>query len=214
MLGGRYKGMLDLAVITTPDSRLDNFYCEGLAFTLRETGFDGMYIDDTSLGRKGFQRAHRIFEAAGKPLLADMHSWNHWDPTAGSTPSAYCYLQNFPYYHRLWYGEGFNANAARRTTCWWKCPGIPFGLMSEMLDGPNPWRGMLFGMTTRLGWSGDPRPLWKFWDEFGMQGTAPVGWWNPACPVKTDNPNVLATVYKKSGKSLIALASWAPARRR
>ena len=106
VLGGRYKGLLDLAVITTPDSRLDNFYCEGLAFTLRETGFDGMYIDDTSLGRKGFQRAHRIFEAAGKPLLADMHSWNHWNPTAGSTPSAYCYLQNFPYYHRIWYGEG------------------------------------------------------------------------------------------------------------
>lgn len=83
VLRGRYQGLLDLAVITTPDSRLDNFYCEGLAFTLRETGIDGVYIDDTSLGRKGFQRAHRIFESAGKPLLADMHSWNHWNATAG-----------------------------------------------------------------------------------------------------------------------------------
>jgi hypothetical protein len=42
-----------------------------------------------------------------------------------------------------------------------------------------------------------------------MQGAALYGWWNPACPVKTDNPNVLATIYTKSGKSLIALASWA-----
>ena len=209
VLGGRYKGLLDLAVITTPDSRLDNFYCEGLAFTLRETGFDGIYVDDTSLGRKGFQRAHRIFEAAGKPLLADMHSWNHWDATAGSTPSAYCYLQNFPYYHRIWYGEGFSANHNSADYMLVEMSGIPFGLMSEMLDDPNPWRGMVFGMTTRLGWSGNPRPLWKFWDEFRMQGIALSGWWNPSCPVKTGNPNVLATVYEKSGKSLIALASWA-----
>jgi len=210
VLGGRYKGMLDLAVITTPDSRLDNFYCEGLAFTLRETGFDGVYVDDTALGRKAFQRAHRIFEAAGKPLLADMHSWSHWNPTAGKTPSAYCYMQNFPYYHRIWYGEGFNYNTPPD---YWlvEISGIPLGLMGEMLQGGgNKWRGMLFGMTQRLGWSGDPRPLWKLWDEFGMQGTSMSGWWDPACPVKTDNPQVLATVYRKAGKSLIALASWAP----
>ena len=127
-LGGRYQGMLDLAVITTPDSRLDNFYLEGLAYTRRETGIDGLYVDTIPrLDRKAFQRAHRIFEAAGKPLLIDMHSWNHWNPTAGNTPSAYLFMQNYPYYHRLWHGEGFNMNAGfRRTTCWSKRQsGIP-----------------------------------------------------------------------------------------
>ena len=209
VIGGRYSNLLDLAVITAPDSRLDNLYCEGLAFTLRETGFDGMYIDDTGLGRKAFQRAHRIFEAAGKPLLADMHSWSHMQTLAGNTPSAYCYMQNFPYYHRIWFGEGFSYDTPPD---YWlvELSGIPFGLMGEMLQGGgNKWRGMLFGMTPRLGWSGDPRPLWKFWDEFGMLGTAMTGWWDPACPVRTDNPGVLSTVYTKPGKTLIALASWA-----
>lgn len=210
VLGGRYQNMLDLAVITTPDSRLDNFYLEGLAFTLRETGFDGLYIDDTSLGRKSFQRAHRIFEAAGKPLLADMHSWSHWDPTAGRTPSAYCYMQNFPYYHRLWFGEGFDYNT--HPDYWLvEMSGIPFGLMSEMLqDGGNKWRGMVFGMTSRLGWSGDPRPEWKCWDDFGMNGSRMSGWWDANCPVKTDTSGVFATVYQRDGRALIALASWAP----
>jgi hypothetical protein len=210
VIGGRYHDLLDLAVITTPDSRLDNFYCEGLAFTLRETSFDGIYVDDTALGRKSFQRAHRIFEASGKPLLADMHSWSHWNPTAGSTPSAYCYLQNFPYYHRLWFGEGFNYNTAPD---YWlvEISGIPFGLMGEMLEGGgNKWRGMLFGMTQRLGWSGDPRPQWTFWDDFGMAGTTLQGWWNPSCPVKTDNPDVLVSIYHKNGKTLLAVASWYP----
>jgi len=33
--------------------------------------------------------------------------------------------------------------------------GIPFSLMGEMLqDGGTPWRGMVYGMTNRLPWSG------------------------------------------------------------
>jgi hypothetical protein len=208
VLGGQYKGLLDLAVITTPDSRLDNFYLEGLAFTLRGTDLDGVYVDDTALDRKAFQRAHRIFEATGKPLLADMHSWNHnRQSSAGNTPSAYVFMQNYPYYHRLWHGESFNMNEPVDTLLI-EQSGIPFGLMSEMLDHSNPWHGMVFGETTRLGWSGDPRPLWKFWDEFGMAGTEMIGFWDPACPVKSGNDKIPVTVYRKAGKALVAIGSW------
>ena len=38
-----------------------------------------------------------------------------------------------------------------------------------------------------------------------------VGYWEPNCPVRTDNPQVLATAYVKKGKTLISIASWAPA---
>ena len=55
-------------------------------------------------------------------------------------------------------------------------------VMSEMLDDPNPWRGMVFVMTTRLGWSGNPRPIWKFWDEFGMRGDCAVRLVEPGLP--------------------------------
>ena len=207
VIGGRYNKMLDLAVITTPDSRLDNFYCAGLAFTLLETDFDGLYIDDAALGRKGFQRAHRIFEAAGKPLLVDMHSWNHNNGHAGNTPSAYVFMQNFPYYHRLWYGEGHNCNIPPDQMLVQQS-GIPFGLMSEMLDHPNPWHGMVFGETARLGWSGDPRSMWKFWDEFDMAGTEMIGFWDAACPVKSGREDIPVTVYRKPGRTLVAIGSW------
>jgi hypothetical protein len=88
--------------------------------------------------------------------------------------------------------------------------------MGEMLqhDG-NPWRGMLFGMTNRLGWSpgSDPRGLWTLWDSFGIEQADMVGWWVHGTPVKTDRDDVLATSYvRKGNKTLIALASWAPAK--
>ena len=206
-LGGPYQGMLDLAVITTPDSRLDNFYLEGLAYTVTRAGIDGLYIDDTSMGRKTTQRARRILDAHNPNSQIDAHSWSHFNWDAGMTPSAYCYMQNFPYYNRLWYGESFHYDA--KPDLWLvEMSGLPFGLMSEMLGTGQAWRGMVFGEVARLGWGGEPRPLWKAMDEFGMAGSEMTGFWDTACPVKTGNAEVLASVYRKPGKVLIALATW------
>lgn len=36
-----------------------------------------------------------------------------------------------------------------------------------------------------------------------------IGYWVDNNPVKTDNKEVLATVYKKDHKVMVALASWA-----
>ncbi len=37
-----------------------------------------------------------------------------------------------------------------------------------------------------------------------------LGWWEKDCPVRTGREDVLATAYVKPGKTLVALASWAP----
>jgi hypothetical protein len=42
-----------------------------------------------------------------------------------------------------------------------------------------------------------------------MAGSQMIGYWAPDCPVRTNSASVLATVYRKPNKSLVALASWA-----
>lgn len=37
-----------------------------------------------------------------------------------------------------------------------------------------------------------------------------IGYWDSACPVKTDHADVLATVYKREDRCLVSIASWAP----
>ncbi len=205
-----YKQKLDLAVITTPDSRWNNFYLEGLDYLVKKAGIDGLYIDDTALDRKSMQRARRILDADGNTgRRVSMHSWNHFNGLAKWSNSAIAFMELFPYYDGLWYGEGFNANASPEYMLI-EMSGIPYGLMSEMLDHPNPWHGMVFGMRTRWPWSGDPRNIWKLEDLFGIADSEFIGWWDPACPVKTDNPQVKASVFRKQGKTMVALASWAP----
>ncbi len=206
----QYQQKLDLAVITTPDSRWNNFYLEGLDYLVRKAGIDGLYIDDTALDRKSMQRARRILDADGNTgRRVNMHSWNHYNGLAKWSNSSIAFMELYPYYDGLWHGEGFNANASPEYMLV-EMSGIPYGLMSEMLDHPNPWHGMVFGMRARWPWSGDPRAIWQLEDQFGIADAEYIGWWDPACPVQTGNPQVKASVYRKQGRTLIALASWLP----
>ena len=202
----------DYAVITTPDTRWNNFYLSGLRYLCDRADIDGLYIDDTALDHRSMQRARRILDARPGRLV-DLHSWNHNDRKAHLADSAGVYLEIMPYLDRLWLGEGFNADKV--TPDYWlvEMSGVPYGLMADMLqNGGNPWLGMVFGETGRLGWGKtDPRPMWKAWDDFGMSGTDMVGWWDPACPVHADPPDVRATVYRKPDRAMIAIGNFGTA---
>jgi len=178
----------------------------------KNVGIDGIYLDDVAFDRITMKRIKRVLTKDGHPGIIDLHSANQFNKNDGFNNSANLYMEHFPYLNRLWFGEYFNYEENKPDFFLTEVSGIPFGLMGEMLqDGGNPWRGMIYGMTNRYPWTeaADPRPIWKFWDEFGMKDTEMIGYWSDNCPVKTNNKNVLATVYKKNGAALISIASWA-----
>jgi hypothetical protein len=200
----------DAAIINSGMSRWHNYYLEGLNWLVKNVGIDGLYIDDVAFDRTTMKRVRKILDRGRSGALIDLHSANQYNPRDGFASSANLYLEHFPFLNRLWFGEYFDYNSAPD---YWlvEISGIPFGLMGEMLqDGGNAWRGMVYGMTNRLPWSGqDPARLWKVWDEFGIGEARMIGYWSPDCPVKTDSKDVLATVYIKEGAALVAMASWA-----
>ncbi len=210
-IGGWYVPRIrDAAVVNTGISRWHNFYVEGLDWLVENIGIDGLYIDDVAFDRSIMVRVRKALTRGRPAPLIDLHSANQYNPRDGFASSANLYLEHFPFIDRLWFGEYFDYDSS---PAYWlvEMSGIPFGLMGEMLEGGgNPWRGMLFGMTNRLPWSGDPRELWKFWDTYEIQRTRMIGWWVPGSPVRTGRPDVLATVYQGEGRSIVAVASWAP----
>ncbi len=201
--------LTDAAIVNSGVSRWHNFYVEGLQWLTQHVGIDGLYIDDVAFDRLTMKRVRKVLDRNRPGALIDLHSANQYNVRDGFASSANLYLEHFPYLNRLWFGEYFDYNAAPD---YWltEVSGLPFGLMSEMLEGGGqPWRGMVFGMTGRLPWAGDPRPLWKAWDEFGIADSRMIGWWVPANPVKTGRDDVLATAYVRDGRTLVALATWA-----
>ena len=202
----------DAAIINSGMSRWHNYYVEGMNWLVQHVGVDGIYLDDVAFDRVTMKRVKRVLTADGHPGIIDLHSANQYDANDGFNNSANLYMEHFPYLNRLWFGEYFDYEKNPPDFFLTEVSGIPFGLMGEMLQGGgNPWRGMVYGMTSRMPWSdnADPRPIWKVWDDFGMQGTTMIGYWSPACPVKTESNAIPATVYQKPGSLLVALASWA-----
>ncbi len=202
----------DAAIINSGLSRWHNYYVEGMNWLVNNVGIDGIYLDDVAFDRVTMKRIKRVLTQKGHPGIIDLHSANQYNKSDGFNNSANLYLEHFPYLNRLWFGEYFDYEKNDPNFFLVEVSGIPYGLMGEMLQGGgNPWRGMIYGMTNRMPWSdnADPRPIWKVWDEFGIKDSRMIGYWVSHNPVKTDNSDVLATVYAKDKKAMIAIASWA-----
>lgn len=204
----------DAAIINSGMSRWHNYYVEGMNWLTQQVGIDGIYLDDVAFDRVTMKRIKRVLTTGGHPGIIDLHSANQYNNRDGFINSAMLYMEHFPYLNRLWFGEYFDYENNSADFFLTEVSGIPFGLMGEMLEkGGNPWRGMVYGMTNRMPWSddADPRPLWKLWDNFGMAQSTMIGYWVKNSPVKTSDSFVKATVFKKQGKVLISIASWASA---
>jgi tetratricopeptide (TPR) repeat protein len=198
----------DAAIVNSGVSRWHNFYIEGLNWLVKNEKIDGLYLDDVAFDRLTMKRVRKVLDRGNDGALIDLHSANQYNKNDGFSSSANLYLEHFPFINRLWFGEYFDYNS--KPDYWLvEISGIPFGLMGEMLqDGGNPWRGLTMGMTARLPWSGDPSPIWKLWDSFGVQSSTLNGWWSGADPVRTSDAEVLATTWSKPHSAMIALGSW------
>lgn len=205
---GEFKGEIDLSVITTPDSRLNNFYIAGLEWMIQKMKIDGIYIDDSALDRFTLQRARKIIDNNRPNGRIDLHSWNHFNDWAGYTNCLNLYMDLLPYIDLVWIGEGRDYN--RMSDHWLiEVSGIPFGIPGQMLHGDNPWRGMVYGITNRGGYSHlSPEYLWQFFDEHNIENKEMIGYWDSHCPVKCNNTMLRASVFKGKDEIIISVANW------
>lgn len=202
-------GETDFALgITQVPNRQWNYYVEGVDWLARHCDIHGLYLDGIGCNRVIMQRVKNVLSKSNPDAILMNHGGNNYDWLDRRLSTANYCMEHFPYMDLLWYGEGYDYN---RPPDYWlvEISGMPFGVGSSMLEyntGGNQWRGMLYGMT---GAGNKATPgIWKLWDEFGIADAEMIGYWSDNCPVRTDNPHILATVYKKKGQSLVAIASW------
>jgi len=208
-----WNGETDAAIATTGLSRWHNHYLEGLDWLMKETGINGLYLDGIGYDDHIMARVAKVMLANNPDYRIKFHGGNGYDWLDAKVNTLGVTMAHLPYITELWFGEFYDYN---RSPDFWltEISGIPFGLYGEMLNyqnGGNPYRGMVYGMSGRLG--GSCTAIYRLWDEFGIADAKPLGYWDSRCPVTTDNPNVRASAYVKEGKSLVAIADWDPASR-
>lgn len=195
----------DASIVVNGFSRWINYYLEGLRWMLENYAIDGIYLDDVAYDRPVLKRMRKIMEKYRPGSLIDLHSHEQY-----SMGPANQYMGFFPYIDRLWFGEGFDYGKMMPDEWLITFSGIPFGLMSDMIDHVNPYLGMIYGATGRHGYEEkySPAPVWSLWKSFGIEDAEMKGYWTGDCPVKTSHPNVKATVFLKPGEALISIGNF------
>lgn len=202
---GKYKNDHDISFIVRPDTRLDNYYIEGLNWLVDNIRIKGIYIDDTSLDRTTLERAKKVLQKNNG--LIDMHMWNHEEVRAGDVSCMNLYTEIVPFLDSVWLGEGFFYKKYSPEYVLAEVCGIPYGVTGQMLEGGGDlYLGMLYAMNNRYGWHyKNATQMYKIWDDFGIADSRMLGYWHSKNPVKTNNTNVLATVYLKKNEALLCL---------
>lgn len=195
----------DAALVLSGFSRWINYYLEGLRWMIENYDIDGIYLDDVSFDRTVMKRMRKIMSQYKDSPLIDLHS-----NTGYSIGPANQYTDFFPYVDRLWFGESFKYNDMMPDEWFVTFSGIPFGVMSEMLqDGGNRFLGMIYGTTARHSYGNySPIPVWALWKDFGIEDAEMLGYWDEKCPIKTTDDLVKATAYVKKDKVLISIANF------
>lgn len=209
LMGEKYKNHFDSSVITDGQSRLCNFYVEGLRNLVEFLEIDGIYVDDVAYDRNTMKRVRKVLDKRPRALI-DFHTWNHYTARAAFESCFNLYAELLPYIDKMWVGEGFDYD---RLPDYWlvEISGIPFGLMSEMMCEGHPWRGLLFGMTTRLAWvpEADPTNIWELFDKYELGDAELIGPWDERNNVKLSSGDVCASLYVRGDKKYLAIANWA-----
>ena len=198
----------DASILNKGTSRWTNYYIEGINWLAKNQEIDGLYLDDIAFSRSTVKRIASVFDAHRESFVIDLHSANQYNDRDGFINSAFLYMEHFPYISRLWFGEYFEYDL---DPDYWltEVSGIPFGLTGEMLEkGGHPYRGLVYGMTTRVYGNYNPGAIWKIFDSFDIANAEMLGYWVDRSPIKTKNTNIKSTVYVKDDKVLIAIGSW------
>ncbi len=198
----------DAAILNKGTSRWTNYYIEGINWLVKNQEIDGLYLDDIAFSRSTVKRIASVFDTHRESFVIDLHSANQYNNRDGYINSAFLYMEHFPYISRLWFGEYFEYDL---DPDYWltEVSGIPFGLTGEMLEkGGHPYRGLVYGMTTRVYHNFNPGAIWKLFDDFDIANADMLGYWVDRSPIKTNHQNIKSTVYVHDNKVLIAIGSW------
>ena len=75
------NGETDSAIATRGLSRWHNYYVEGLAWLMKHTGIDGLYLDGIGYDREVIKRVVRVMRACTKSPRINFHCGNSFDFT-------------------------------------------------------------------------------------------------------------------------------------
>lgn len=195
-----------VTLLVNPLSRWQNYYLESVDYLLGTWNLDG--IQTTLTDRRITRRLRNIVREKHPDVILDFATGNNLRPENGMANPMAQYMEHLSLVDRIIFTEGFSYGSDKDYYLV-ELSGVPFGITTSF-GGTTPWRSLLYGSMPQMrGNDVGLKKLWEICDDFGLKDSMFVGYWNPKCPIETDDENVLASAFVRGDKILFVLSNWA-----
>ncbi len=202
------SGERDLAYLTVPGSRMDNFFVEGVKFLTTRTAADGVSLMNTPIVRDTAERAAKCIErTAGRRAMMELGFSSRYNKENGYLSALTAYADILPFMTKLYAASGFSEKMTPDAELV-EMSGLIYGLSA---DSPEHWgimRSLAFATLPRYGKDeqvslalGD---IQRVFADFSIGKARLRGFWDAENPLRVDTSSVLATSFIK-GESMLAV---------
>ncbi len=196
----------DISYYTTPHSRMDNFFVEGVNYLINYADLDAISMINPTLTRDTVERVAKCVASkrTGTGVI-ELGVSNRFNAKNGYTNSLPVYVDVLPFINKLYVGDGydFSRDADYILT---EVSGILYGMSADSHTDAGITRSLIYGMMPKYGEDetisralGD---INKLFNDFDIENAELKGFWDSTNPVKVDNTKVYCTSYINGGNMI------------
>ncbi len=196
----------DISYYTTPHSRIDNFFVEGVNYLVKYADLDAISMVDPTLSRDTVERVAKCVASkrSGRGVI-ELGVSNRFNAKNGYTNSLTTYMDVLPFINKLYMDKGydFSRDADYILT---EVSGLIYGMSADSHFEAGITRSLIYGMMPKFGDDetvsralGDINKLFK---DFDIENAELKGFWDKTNPIKVDNTKVYCTSYIKDGNMI------------
>lgn len=206
---GKRKGLNDYAVVTTPRSRMDNYYVEGLNYLVHNANVDAVSIRDANVSRTTIERIKKvILQKKAFPGIIEMQVSDQLNENSGYANSLNYYTDVLPFLDKIWLDRSFEGMPENPDTILAECSGLLYGTAVVGRENDSISKCLLFAMLPKYGLKYDVSEalgdVYRHLDDFHIDQASFRGFWDSCNPVRTDKTEVKCSTYLK-GEDMLAV---------
>ncbi|NLT18232.1 MAG: hypothetical protein BWX72_01995 [Firmicutes bacterium ADurb.Bin080] len=206
---GKRKGLNDYAVVTSPRSRMDNYYLEGLNYLVHNANIDAVSMRDANLSRTTIERIKKVIgKKKAFPGIIEMQISDQLNENSGFANSLNYYTDVLPFLDKIWLDRSFEGMPENPETILAECSGILYGTAVVGRENDSISKCLLFAMLPKYGLKYDVSEalgdVYRHLDDFNVSKASFRGFWDSSNPVKTDKSEVKCSSYL-CGEDMLAV---------
>lgn len=195
-----------------PQSRVNNYYIESLAFLQNALNLRCISMKNPSIDSVTMERAKKTLTKSKKNQgVIELELTNQFNNENAFSSALCLYTEVLPYIDKLWYSDKLKLSYDIYALLF-ECSGAPYGVATTFNANTPISLSLLFGGLPKYGVeslsSESVNHFYKSISKYDFVNSKFYGFWDEENPIRIDNNNVHASCFANDGNLLISVFNY------